>query len=378
MHVSRFPRSLFLSLPVLLLALGAAAVLLTLRDGSSPAPVRIGGEATLVFAEFGPSEDRVYAAPAANPAERTLVATVPHVGGWGINPAPSMVGSLVVYTVLPPEAEPRRDAPAELWLLDVSTGASVRLASDADLLAQPRFDATGSQVAYRATTPTGEQELVRVDLDTRLRRVLHTSAGGFGVFPIGFTNDSALIFAALSISGTDIYRVRDREAPEFLVHASDNIARDWTISPDGRELSYLAPELHRERYVHRLHVVSTEDGRPLDENRTAVASNEQFSPVWTPDGDAITVGQEAYPDSSAPAMTLSQTGETEALTPPAAGFDVPLAWSPDGRYLVARSFDGVSAHEPGRESIVVISKEGQRLPVEGRSEVIVIGWVGDG
>ena len=289
-----------------------------------------------------------------------------------------MAGSLVVYTVLPPEAEPRSDAPAELWLLDVRTGASVRLASDADLLAQPRFDATGQHVAYRATTSSGEQELVRVDLDTRLRRVLHTDTGGFGVFPIGFTDDGALLFAALSVSGTDIYRVEDREAPELLVHASDNIARDWLISPDGRELSYLAPELHLERYVHRLHVVSTEDGSPLDENRTPAAANEQFGPVWTPDGGAITVGQEAYPAVSAPAMTLTESGTAEPLPAPAAGFDVPLGWSPDGRYLVARSFDGVSAHEPGRESIVVISKEGERLPIEGRSEVIVIGWVSDG
>jgi len=367
-----------LAFPLLVVALGGAVVLLTTRETSPPPSVQLGGEATLVFAEFGPTEDQIYVAPAANPAERTQVSTVAHVGGWGINPAPSMAGSLVAYTVLPPGAQPRSDAPAELWLLDVRTGASVRLASDADLLAQPRFDATGQQVAYRATTSSGEQELVRVDLETRLRRVLHTSANSLGVFPIGFTNDGALLFAALSVSGTDIFRVEDREAPELLVHASDNIARDWLISPDGRELSYLAPELHLERYVHRLHIVSTDDGRPVDENRTAVATNEQFGPVWTPDGEAITVGQEAYPGASAPAMTLSESGGTEVLPAPVAGFDVPLGWSPDGRYLVARSFDGVSAHEPGRESIVVISKEGQRLPVPGRSEVIVIGWVGDG
>ena len=155
MHVSHLPRPVLLAVPLLALALGGALVLLTMRDGAPPPPVQLGGEATLVFAEFGPTEDQVYVAPAANPADRTRVATVPHVGGWGINPAPSMAGSLVVYTVLPPDAQPRSDAPAELWLLDVRTGASVRLASDADLLAQPRFDATGQQVAYRATTSNG-------------------------------------------------------------------------------------------------------------------------------------------------------------------------------------------------------------------------------
>ncbi|MCH7632118.1 MAG: hypothetical protein IIB59_02800, partial [Planctomycetes bacterium] len=41
---------------------------------------------------------------------------------------------------------------------------------------------------------------------------------------------------------------------DFLLHASDEIARDWRLAPDGRSLSFVAPEVLAERVVHRLHV----------------------------------------------------------------------------------------------------------------------------
>ena len=336
--------------------------------------------ATIVFAQFGPRADSIYTAPATDPARRTLVAVVEHVEGWGINPAPAMAGSRVAYTVLPPDAEPRRDARAELWLLDVATKRRTRLASDADLLAQPRFDREGGALAYRSTTADGRQELIRVDLATRLRRVMHTADGGFGAYPIGFANDGSLLFATLSIAGTDVYRVADGRPPRLVVHASDQIARDWQLSPDGRELSYVAPELLAERWVHRLSVVPVDaGGRRELAAMFGDATGEQFAPVWTPDGRAITVGREAYPRSSARALTLAVAGgEPQTLPAPERGFDVPLGWSPDGGYLAARSFDGVSSSDPGRETVVVISPDGRRREVAAPSEVIFLGWLARG
>jgi hypothetical protein len=108
---------------------------------------------------------------------------------------------------------------------------------------------------------------------------------------------------------------------------------------------------------------------------------EQLSPVWTPAGDGLTVGLEAFPDLSAAAVTLAldgtaRDGAGEASLPaPPRGFDAPLGWSPDGRYLAARSFDGRDAFEPGRESLVVISPAGERATVAADSELIYIGWL---
>lgn len=374
------PRALLLLLVPLagVLALLGAVLLRDAPGGDARGDASPG--ATIVFAEFGPRADRVYTAPATDPARRTLVTVVDHVEGWGINPAPAMAGSRVAYTVLPPDAEPRRDAPAELWLLDVATNQRTRLASDADLLAQPRFDRDGGALAYRSTTADGRQELIRVDLATRLRRVMHTADGGFGAYPIGFANDGSLLFATLSITGTDVHRVTDGEAPQLVVHASDQIARDWRLSPDGRELSYVAPELLAERWVHRLSVVSVDEGGRRElESTPGGATAEQFAPVWTPDGRAITVGREAYPQRSVRALTLAVTGgEWRPLPAPERGFDVPLGWSPDGGYLAARSFDGVSSSDPGRESVVVISPDGVRREVAAPTEVIFLGWLARG
>ena len=362
---------------VLIVALG---VVLT-RGGGSPA-VDVQSTATtggLAYAEFGPTADRVFIAAPGNLADRRLVVTIDHVEGWGINPAFSVAGSRAAYTVLPAGSRPLRDSPAELWLLDLESGEQRRLAGDADLLVQPVFDATGEALVYRSTRADGSQEIVRVDLGTNIRRPAYTYRGEFGAFPAGVTPDGEVIVAALSTKGTDLLAVREGGSPRLVAHASDQIARDWRLSPDGTEVSYLAPELLGERWVHRLHVVSVEDGASRLGDATAAARAEQFGPVWMPGGDAVTVGYEAYPASSAPASTVSLAdGSEQPLAAPAAGFDVPLGWSPDGRYLAARSFEGATSYEPGRETMVVISADGERWSLSATTEVIFMGWTARG
>jgi hypothetical protein len=169
--------------------------------------------ASLAFAEFGAVADRVYLASPSNPADRRLIATVDHVEGWGINPAFSVAGGLAAYTVLPPGSIPRRDSPAELWLLDLRSGESSRIARDADLLAPPAFDANGRTLLYRSTRHDGRQELVSVDLKSRVRRPVHSYEGAFGLHPIGFAADGAVVFAELSAKGTDVYRPSSSPTP---------------------------------------------------------------------------------------------------------------------------------------------------------------------
>jgi Tol biopolymer transport system component len=338
-----------------------------------------GGEPSLAFAEFGAVADRVYLAPPSNPSDRRLVATIDHVEGWGINPAFSISGGLAAYTVLPPGSIPRRDSPAELWLLDLRSGEPSRVARDADLLAAPAFDAQGRRLLYRSTRPDGRQDLVSVDIASRVRRTVHSYEGTFGLHPIGFAPDGAAVFAELSTKGTDIWRVRDGAAPVRIAHASDQIARDYHLSPDGKELSFLAPELLAERWVHRVSVIDLSSGATRALPATPAPLAEQFGPVWTPDGRSVTLGREPLDGAGAAAVTVSLAdGTAEALASPRAGFDVPLAWSPSGGYLVARSFDGVSSYQPGRESIVVIGTDGSRVVLETGSELIFLGWVASG
>jgi hypothetical protein len=63
------------------------------------------------------------------------------------------------------------------------------------------------------------------------------------------------------------------------------------------------------------------------------------------------------------------------LAAPKQGFDVPFAWSANGTYLAARTFDGKNSTNAGRESAVVIARSGERYPVSAPGEVILVGWL---
>jgi len=372
--------------PSRLLATGAAVALvaalaaggLVLRGSGpaisdAPAPPDL---PLLAFAEFGTTADHIYTSPANDPAQRTLIDTVPHAKGWGINPALELAGPLFAYTVLPTGAPARRDAPAEVWTFDLIAGQRTRIARDADLLVAPVLRRDGRALAYRRSGPEA-QELVVVDLVSSLRTVAHVESGALGVFPIAFGADGQLLFTRLAMTGTDVFRTRAQGEPALLFHASDHIARDWRLSPDGRSLSFLAPEPVAERIVHRARVVAVDGARERSLPAPAARATEQYGPVWSPDGGALAVGQEAFESPRQPAAVLGLDGRVRALPPPARGFDVPLAWSADGAYLVVRSFDGTNSHRPGNASMVIVATdEGKRIPLSSATELIFIGWIG--
>jgi hypothetical protein len=365
----RFPRVLrFVLTSLLLVAVATAGMLLHagLRGASSPENVREPGLATLVFAEFGANTDSLYVTSATDTEDRTLIHTVKHATGWGLNPAAAVVTGLTAYTVLPREAAPYRDSPAELWLLDVTTRNATRLARDADLLAAPVLSGDGQMLAYRRTDDSGTQEIVRVDLETRTRRMLHSESTSFGVFPIGFDSSGAVLFARLSPSGTDLLRVSDGAIAELVLHASDEIARDWRVAPDGNTVAYLAPELYAERVVHRAQLASL-DGSSVITGPPPAVGGEQYAPAWRWDG-ALAIGAFAAP---------IVVGAAESVTLPAAasGFDVPLGWSDGGEYLAVRHFDGNGAQAAVRETLVVIGNS-TRTTVESSQELIFLGWTG--
>ncbi len=327
----------------------------------------------LVFAEFGPTADRVYLAPADDPAQRALVTTVDHVAEWGINPALAPAGTRVAYTVLPTSTvRPQADSPAELWLLDVATGTKQRITGDADLRVPPVFDAEGKMLVYRASASGGRQALVRVELTTGTRRPLIEAETAFGVFPVGFARDGALVYASLSNDGTDLLTVAEGGTPRKLLHASDQLARDWRVAPTGDAIAYLAPIVGAERITYRLHVAKLDGYAPT---RLGDGSGEQYGGAWRPTGDAVTVGQQptSTPGASAATLPLNGGGPT-LLTAPPRGFDHPLTWSADGSALAVRTYDGTSATSPGRESTAVIVG-GQRRVVAAPGDVIVFGWL---
>ena len=329
------------------------------------------GVPRIVFAVFGQTSDILYVAPATKPDERTIIDTVPHAEGWGLNPAP-MYDSLVAYNVIP-SGVAARGVPAELWLMNVTTKEKTRLARDADLLVRPQFVNNGRAILYRRSD--GDlQSVVRVDIDTQARTVVHEEHTAFGIFPIGNDASGNLVFARLSKGGTDVFTKHGTDEPTLAFHASDEIAHDWQMSPDAKSIAFLSPESRAERVVYRASVVSMNGGRSVALPKTD-RTGEQYGPIWTPDGLDLTVGQEPQASASAP-VTLLRSGATSTrLTAPSRGFDVPVAWSANGTYLAARTFDGKNSTDTGRESAVVIARSGERYAVSAPGEVIFVGWL---
>lgn len=321
-----------------------------------------------VFAEFGELADKIYSAPADDPGKRTLIATLEHAPGWGINPAARTRDGRAAYLLAPAEGG-GRDTPAEVWTIDLANGARTRIAADADLLIQPVMNADGS-ILYRRSSGQ-RQEIVRAEAGSGTRSAVYTEETAFGIFPVGEDTDGNLVIARLSARGTDIARVRSGAA-EMIVHASDHLARAWQLAPDGKSLAYLAPEVLQERVVYRTHVVSLADGKARTLAET-LATADHFNPLWTPTGDALAVGQDAQ--ESRGAITVLEEGKARLLAAPERGFDVPLSWSDGGTYLAVRSFDGVSATDPGNETTVVLGPEGARYLITAPGDVIFLGWV---
>lgn len=352
----------FAAVVLIALALGTVRLLpLFSRDDANQ------GVPLAVFAEFGELADRVYSAPADDPTKRTLLATLEHAPGWGLNPAAVTRDTRAVFLLAPSEGG-GRDTPAEVWTIDLKTGQRTRLASDADLLIQPVLNRDGS-VLYRRSSGQ-QQEIVRLEPGTGTRRATYSEETAFGIFPVGEDVDGNLIIARLSTKGTDLARVRDGAA-QVLVHASDHLARGWQIAPDGKSLAYLAPEVRGERVVYRAHLVSLPDGKPRPVAETPEAA-DHFNPAWTPSG-GLAVGQDAR--TGAGAITLIDESKARTLGAPERGFDVPLSWSEGGTYLAVRTFDGDTASDPGNERTVLLGPTGERYPIVAPGDVIFIGWI---
>jgi hypothetical protein len=371
----RLTSTLVAGLVVLVIVAAVAIVRLLPTDDAPAAEAEApAGIPLIVFAVFGPNADEVYVAPANAPEQRTLVDTIEHAPGWGMNPAPAMSGSKFAYTVFGPDSAARQDAPAEIWLMDLDTGERARLARDADLLIAPRFTDDGSALIYRRSSGS-QQEIVRIDLTTSTRYVVHAERTTFGIFPIGYAADGGLVYARLSTAGTDILSVHEGRTPTLLFHASDHIARDWQLAPDGRSIAYLEVEEALESILHRARVSRLASGEPLPLSRDEDIPLEQYGPTWTGDGSGVAIGQQATPDAPGSVIVQALNGSSISLPAPERGFDVPTAWSPDGRFLAARSFTGVNSAEPGDESAVILDVGGARYEVPAEAEVIFIGWI---
>jgi Tol biopolymer transport system component len=342
----------------------------------------------VAFSEFGVGSDTLWAANPADPTDRVLLGTAPHAPGFSVFPSLSPDGAHVAYTALPAgSSDSLSGSTAQLWLLDVASGATRLLAGGIDLRSAPVWSPASDAVVVRRNTGSeggASGELLRIDLSGSAETVAAQAAG---LYPIDFSPDGgALYYATLSASGTDLMRATVSAAgaagaPQPVAHLSDGIARNWRLSPDGKQLAYLAaaPAGAPTAYVVQvLDLATAAVQTPLGD-----AAGAQFNPIWDRN-ETITVGRVS--DSERAALRFSVDGSARLTTSgsraagaplpaPATGFDLPLSWSPNGAYLIVRTFEGASPADPGPSHVVAVDAAGQRRPLSPQSDVEIAGWL---
>lgn len=344
----------------------------TRPDGLTPFEAIQRADARLIVSEFGENEDTIVAIDPDDTSDRTTLATIDHAPGWGIFATLSPEGDAIAYTALPPDTpDPSPDTPAIAGVVEAD-GDVIALAANVDLVIPPVWAPDGASVIARRSTladeGTGTQELIALGLDGSEASL--TSWSSAAVFPVGFTPDGATFyFATLNASGSDLYRIGADGSGETLVaHLSDDISREWTLSPDGASLAYSVAESGTQPRVvaMRLDLATGVATQALD------AAGSQINPAWSRDGE-LTVAS-VKPEGGGNAVIASSDGVGDALVDNDDTIDLPLAWSPDGATLAVRAVDGATPYEARGSRIELLRRDGTREAVSEGPDVLIVGW----
>ncbi len=337
----------------------------------------------LLISEFGDKTDVITAIdPADTTNGRAQIATIDHAAGWGVFPVLAPDARAIAYTALPADTlKPSAAAPAQAAIVGVG-GDVAQLADDADLLVAPIWSPDSASIVVRKNTPSddgaGTFELLLLGRDGS--RATMTTWRSAAVFPIAFAPDGAkLYFAALSAAGTDLYSVApDGSGETKIARLSDQVARDWKLSPDGATLAYSVAESGEtpqviartldiaSGVVSDALVTSIESGPP-----TVAGARGELNPAWKT-GGGLTVASVGI-DGGGAAVDIDPSGNESALTSNGDSIDLPLAWSPDGTSLAVRAVDGKTPFD-ARASHIDLLRDGARQRVSDSADVLIVGW----
>ncbi len=370
-------RDRVISLGLLLVLVLTASWQLTDRVFAGNKSIVSSPELRVLYAELHGDSTTLWTVPLGPSRQKEKLADITHQTGYGIKGNLSPDGTMIGYTLLPAGA---RDSAAggSLWVMDIAEGEGRLLVGGVDLRAAPMFSPDGTKVLYRRTTVNGMggqiTELFLADLATSQQRRLVSDGLALGLYPIDWAKDGATVYySRISDQGTDVMAVSIFTSMINNVgHVSDGVARDFRLSPDGDGLLYSAKSPGGDCSVGILHLESKRKDVLIQ------GASDHYSPVWQPIADAITVGTEPADPAGKGRLLNLAAGRVPLSTIPAlsGGFDVPLAWSADGRYLAVRSFQGQSSQDITSERIAIISPtNGGRQELETSGPAQFIGWL---
>jgi dipeptidyl aminopeptidase/acylaminoacyl peptidase len=345
-------------------------------DGTSPLPTGTGPPPALL-SEFHGAYTLLLLATGDGLAERRRLAWLDHAPNWAPRLAVSPDGGSVAYTLLPAEAR-APEAEAELWVLPLRGGGARRLAVGVDLRTTPIWSPDGARVVtlrpVQETDGASSMVVDEIAVHGGTRRALARGARGERLFPVGYTPDGRAFYLVRFARDATVIEAVDTGsgARRSVARLAPGVVRDVRLAPDGARLLLLALEGAPARY--RARVIDLATGAVHDALDGA-AREEDVGVAWRPGGaGTATVGSVA--PSGGRVVLVDEQERT--VTAREAGFDVPVAWSPDGRYLAVRAFAGADTDHPGAEQPVLVDVEGRRQPVRGAGPLEFIGWLANG
>lgn len=343
-------------------------------DGT-PAVPALGGP-VLLYRQFGENEDTIWLVEPSRLDQPRIVATVPHVPFYGISASLSPDGRWLAYTVLPPSVpnpEQASSSESEVWLMPALGGEARRVASGADVRLAPLWSPDGAFLVFqRLEGPAGGPALFLATLEDGAVSRLADLEEYPTAFPIALSADGATLYlVATGFQGSELLALSTTDGSlRTLATVPTSIARYWSLSPDGAQMSFVALLAGE----WGLWTVDLADGSLSRLEAPGLPGDrELFNPVWHPSGEFITVGAAPGGGDGGGVMNVPLSGgPVESLPGPEKGVDFPVGWSPGGDLLVVNEF----AEYPPRRlpRLVLIDEERERRLVAGEGELAVIGW----
>ncbi len=351
-----------------------------------PAPARAGGTGpagtgtgrpSALLSEFHGTYTLLLLATGDGLADRHRLTRLDHAPNWAPRLAVSPDGSSVAYTLLPAQAR-APETEAELWVLPLRGGGARRIAVGVDLRTTPIWSPDGARVVtLRPVQEAGGASSMVVDeiaVPGGTRRDLARGAGGEHLFPVGYTPDGRTFYLVRFARDATVIEAVDTGsgAGRAVARLAPGVVRDVRLAPDGARLLLLALEGAPARY--RARVIDLATGAVHDALE-GVTREEDVGVAWRPGGaGTVTVGSVTLSGG----RVVLVDGQERTVTAREPGFDVPVAWSPDGRFLALRAFSGADTEHPGVEQPVLVDVEGRRQPVRGAGPIEFIGWLANG
>jgi len=398
-----------------------------------PSPYRF------LYSEFGAEQDVIWSISPSNPSDRIQLAVVPHKAGWGIKPALSPDGEKIAYNAMPDGGIlPATDAETRILDLKsgetsvVAEGVDLRTvprwSPDGGLLFLRRNvkeDVTVILVDLREPEDDEERE---EEEPPPIRTVLRQHESDvLAYIPLGFDPEDATMYFAHLQGGTELGSYLGRYAPatgeavatataiveatataqaatpepsptpspspsplpfpsptplpvlpgDVFLFLSDQLVRVYSLSPDASRIAFLVQGFVEGEPVSRTYIADIK-GKDVSllASPEGLPAGDQLSPIWHPDGDRVSFGQlPSGVDPGRVAIVPLDGSEPTFLPPPEQGFDQPLSWSPDGKFLAVSSSTGASVGNPGLSRLVFVSPAGQRPAAPEGAEFEPVGWV---